>query len=113
MKFVIKLNNSEQAVFAGCFGFIFSLPNFNQIFLEKIFPIIIETSTSFTTFFKVLYVLLSLLLAYNTYGWIIQLIGFMNKTKNIHKNYGLYVAKIFFFGVLGFAVAIGLNNWLF
>ena len=113
MRFVIELNNSEQAVFLGCFGLIFSLPNFNQIFLEKIFPIIIETSTNFTTLFKILYVLLSLLLAYNSYHWIIQLAKFMKKTKNIHNNYNLYLVKLFFFGLLGFVVAIGLNNWLF
>ena len=113
MDLVIKLSTSESLVFFGCFGLVFALPNFYQIFLKEIFPIIIETSTSYTTLFKILYVVLLLFISYETYHWIIDIIKIMKKTKNIHNNYGLYVLNVVIFGVLGFLVASILNLWLF
>ena len=110
---VIEMNKSEALIFSGCFGIVFSLPNFYQIFLKNIFPIIIENSTQFTLLFKILYVLLSLLLVYNSYHWIVKLFKIMKKTRNIHRNYNLYIAQTFFFGISGFVTAVILNNRLF
>lgn len=110
---VIKLNNSEALAFTGCFGLIFSLPNFYQIFLQNVFPIIIETATTNVGLFKFLYAILSILLVYETYHWIIQLSKMIQKTSNLRINYNLYLIKVGFFALLGFASAILLNNWLF
>ncbi|USN45322.1 MAG: hypothetical protein H6502_04675 [Candidatus Woesearchaeota archaeon] len=110
---VIELNNSEALAFSGCFGLLFALPNIYQIFLNQIFPIIIETSTNYTGLFKFLYAIAIILLTYETYHWIIQLVKIMRKTYRIHKNYRLYVFKLVIFGMLGFAVAILLNKWFF
>lgn len=110
---VIKLNNSEALAFTGCFGLTFSLSNFYQIFLENVFPIIIETATNNIDLFKFLYVILSLLLVYETYHWIIQLSRMIKKTSSLRINYNCYLIKVGFFALLGFASAILLNNWLF
>jgi len=110
---VIKLNNSEALAFSGLFGLFFSLPNFYQIFLEKIFPIIIESSTSNTGLFKVLYFVLLIFITYESYHWIIQLPICMRKTKNLNIDYNFYKLKVSFFGLLGIMSAIFLNKWLF
>lgn len=110
---VIKLNNSEALAFTGCFGLIFSIPNIKQIFLENMFPTIIETATINVGLFKFLYVLASIFLIYETYHWIIQLINMMEKTSHLRINYNLYLIKVSFFGILGFFSANLLNNLLF
>jgi hypothetical protein len=113
MRLVIKLNNSESLAFFGCFGLIFSLPNFYQIFLEKIFPIIIQNSTSNTNLFKFLYVVLLIFVTYESYCWIVQLAKNMQKIQHLKMDYNFYVAKVIFFGLLGITSAIILNKWLF
>ena len=111
--FVIKLNSSEALAFSGCFGLIFALPNLYQIFLEKVFPIIIETSTTNTGLYKFLYFILLVSLTYESYHWIIQLVINVQKTQNLNVDYNLYMIKVVVFGLLGIASAIFLNRWLF
>ena len=114
MSLVIKLNSSEALAFSGCFGLIFSIPNFYQIFLEKIFPIIIETSTNNEGLFKFLYVVLLLFITYESYHWIIQLATNIQKTQHLRNvDYNFYIVRIIFLGFVGIASAIFLNIWLF
>ena len=113
MNLVIKLNSSEALAFSGLFGLFFSLPNFYQIFLREIFPVIIETSTSNTGLFKVLYFVLLAFITYESYNWMIQLPICMRKTKNLNIDYNFYKVKVAFFGFLGIALAVVLNKWLF
>ena len=110
---VIKLNNSEALAFSGCFGLIFSLPNYYQIFLEQVFPIIIETSTTNAGLYKFLYFLLLVFITYESYHWIIQLANNIQKTQHLNIDYDLYMIKVVFFGLLGIASAVFLNRWLF
>ena len=110
---VIKLNSSEALVFSGLFGLFFAMPNFYQIFLEKVFPIIIQTSTSNKELFQILYVLILILVTYESIAWIIQLVNNMQKTQHLNVDYNLYMIKVVVFGLLGIASAIFLNRWLF
>ena len=111
--FVIKLNSSEALAFLGFFGLFFAIPNFYQIFLEKIFLTIIQTSTNNILLFKILYVFILILLTYESLAWIIQLANNMQKTQNLNLDYNKYIFKIIFFALLGIACAIFLNKWLF
>ena len=90
MSFVIKLNSSEALSFFGLFGFFFAMPNFYQIFLEKVFPVIIVTSTSNTKLFQILYVFMLILLTYESVAWIIQLANNIQKTKNLNVDFNYY-----------------------
>jgi len=113
MNLVIKLNNSEALAFSGLFGIFFALPNYYQLLVEKLFPIVIENSTSNVGLFKFLYVIALLFITYESYHWIIQLADNMDKTRNLNVDYKFYIAKVIFFGLLGIAIALGLNSWLF
>jgi|ETN02SMinimDraft_2_1059926.scaffolds.fasta_scaffold35518_2 hypothetical protein len=113
MVLVIKLNSSEALSYFGFFGLVFSLPNFNQIFLEKVFPIIIENSTNFQGLFKISYVLLLLALTYESFNWVIQLIKNMIKTKNLNVDYNYYLLKVVVSGLFGIISALVLNKILF
>ena len=113
MTLVIKLNSSEKLAFFGLFGLVFSLPNFNQIFMEKIFPIIIENSTIYQGLFKFLYVLLLIGLTYESINWVIQLVENIIKTKNLNVDYGYYLLKILVSGLFGVFTAVILNKILF
>jgi hypothetical protein len=110
--FVIELNSSESLVFSSCFGIFFSMPNINKIFIDNIFPIIIENSNNIKLF-KLIYIILSLLLIYESYNWIIQLNKKMKKTNNLRINYNKYILKILFYAILGIISAIILNGILF
>ena len=110
---VIKLSSSEALAFSGCFGLVFALPNFYQIFLEQVFPIIIETSTTNIGLYKFLYFLLLVLITYESYHWIIQLANNMQKTQHLNVDYNLYMIKVVVFGLFGLASAVFLNRWLF
>jgi multisubunit Na+/H+ antiporter MnhB subunit len=111
--FVIKLNSSEALAFSGLFGLFFAMPNFYQIFLEKIFPIIIQTSTINKELFQLLYILMLILVTCESIAWIIQLANNMQKTQHLNVDYNLYMVKIVVFGLLGIVAAIFLNKWLF
>ena len=113
MSLVIKLKSSEVLAFSGMFGLFFSLPNYYQIFLEQVFPIIIETSITYNNLFKFLYVILLLFVTYESYHWIIQLATNMQKTQRLKVSYNFYIIKVIFFALLGIASGITLNNWLF
>jgi len=113
MILVIKLNTSEKLAFFGLFGLVFSLPNFNQIIMGKIFPIIIENSTIYQGLFKFLYVLLLIGLTYESINWAIQLVENMIKTKNLNVDYNYYLLKIVFSGLFGIISALVLNKILF
>ena len=110
---VIELNTSESLAFSGFFGLIFASPNFYQIFLKEVFPTIIETATNNVILFKILYVILLLLITYETYYWIIKLGKIIKKTKNLNMDFNYYMLKVVFFSILGSAVGITLNYWLF
>ena len=111
--FVIKLNSSEALAFSGLFGLFFAMPNFYQIFLENVFPIIIQTSTSNKELFQILYVLMLILVTYESVAWTIQLSNNIQKTQHLKVDYNLYLIKIVVFGLLGIVSAILLNKWLF
>ena len=110
---VIKLNSSEALVFSGLFGLFFAMPNFYQIFLENVFPVIIRTSNSNKELFQILYVLMLILVTYESVAWIIQLANNMQKTQHLKVDFNLYMIKVIFFGLLGIASVVFLNSWLF
>ena len=113
MAFVIKLNSSEALSFFGFFGLVFSLPNFNKIFLNKLFPIIIENSTMYKELFKLLYIVLLLGLTYESFNWVIQLVKNIIKTQHLNVDYTFYLFKIIISGIFGIVCAIILNKILF
>ena len=110
---IIKLNSSEKLAFSGFFGLFFAVPNFYQIFLEKIFPIIIQTSTKNKELFKFLYILMLILVTYESFAWINQLFINMQKKQYLKGDYNKYVIKVVLSGLLGITFAIFLNMWLF
>ena len=113
MSFVIKLNSSEALSFFGLFGLFFAMPNFYQIFLEKVFPTIIETSTSNTQLFQILYVLMLILLTYESVAWIIQLANNIKKTQYLNVDFNYYLVNVIFYGLFGIISALFLNRILF
>lgn len=113
MSFVIKLNSSEALSFFGLFGLFFAMPNFYQIFLEKVFPIIIETSTSNAQLFQILYVLMLILLTYESVAWIIQLANNIQKTQHLNVDFNSYLLKVILSGLFGIISALVLNKILF
>jgi len=113
MSFVIKLNSSEALSFFGSFGLFFAIPNFYQIFLEKVFPIIIETSTNNTQLFQILYVLMLILLTYESVAWIIQLANNIKKTQYLNVDFNYYLVNVIFYGLFGIISALFLNRILF
>ena len=113
MSFVIKLNSSEALSFFGSFGLFFAIPNFYQIFLEKVFPIIIQTSTSNKQLFQFLYVLMLVLVTYESVAWIIQLVNNMQKTQHLNVDFNFYLLKIIVLGIFGIILALVLNKIMF
>ena len=113
MSFVIKLNSSEALSFFGLFGLFFAMPNFYQIFLEKVFPIIIQTSTSNKQLFQFLYVLMLVLVTYESVAWIIQLVNNMQKTQHLNVDFNFYLLKIIVLGIFGIILALVLNKIMF
>lgn len=113
MSFVIKLNSSEALSFFGLFGFFFAIPNFYQIFLENVFPIIIETSISNTPLYRILYVAMLILLTYESVAWIIQLANNIQKTQNLNVDFNFYLLKVILSGLFGTILALVLNKILF
>ena len=113
MSFVIKLNSSEALSFFGSFGLFFAIPNFYQIFLEKVFQIIIETSTNNTQLFQILYVLMLILLTYESVAWIIQLANNIKKTQYLNVDFNYYLVNVIFYGLFGIISALFLNRILF
>ena len=113
MSFVIKLNSSEALSFFGLFGLFFAMPNFYQIFLEKVFPIIIQTSTSNKQLFQFLYVLMLVLVTYESVAWIIQLVNNIQKTQHLNVDFNYYLLKAILSGLFGIISALVLNKILF
>ena len=113
MNFVIKLNSSEGLSFFGLFGLFFAMSNFNQIFLEKVFPMIIETSTTNKQLFQILYVLMLILVTYESVAWIIQLANNIQKTQHLNVDFNFYLLKVILFGLFGIISALVLNKILF
>jgi len=113
MALIIKLNSSESLAFFGLFGVFFALPNYYQLLVEKLFPIIIENSTSNLGLFKFLYVVILLFITYESYHWIIQLAETIDKTQRLKVDFNYYLVKVVFFGLVGITSAILLNKWLF
>jgi len=113
MSFVIKLNSSEALSFFGLFGLFFAMPNFYQIFLEKVFPIIIQTSTSNKQLFQFLYVLMLVLVTYESVAWIIQLVNNIQKTQHLNVDFNFYLLKIIVLGIFGIILALVLNKIMF
>jgi hypothetical protein len=113
MALIIKLNRSEYLAFFGLFGLIFTLPNYYQLFVENLFPIIIENSINNASLFKFLYVMILLFITYESYHWIVQLANNIQKTQYLKGDYNFYMVKVVVFGLLGIASAIFLNSWLF
>lgn len=113
MAFIIKLNSSESLAFFGLFGLFFALPNYYQLLVERLFPIIIETSTNNAGLFKFLYVVILLFVTYESYYWIVQLAKNIEKTQRLNVDFKLYLVKVMFFGLGGISSAVLLNKWLF
>ena len=112
MSLVIKLNSSEALSFFGLFGLFFAMPNFYQIFLEKVFPLIIETSTSNKQLFQILYVVMLILVACESVAWIIQLGKNIEKTQYLCVDFNFYLLKVILFGLFGIISALVLNKIL-
>ena len=89
------------------------MSNFNQIFLEKVFPMIIETSTTNKQLFQILYVLMLILVTYESVAWIIQLANNIQKTQHLNVDFNFYLLKVILFGLFGIISALVLNKILF
>ena len=113
MKNIIPLNSSEELAFFGSLGLFFSFPNLNSIFIEKIFPSIIEQSQTFNSLFRFIYIILVFAVTYESIGWVIELAKNIEKTRYLDVNFDFYMFKVVVSLIAGIIVAIFLNRILF
>jgi hypothetical protein len=113
MGLFIQLNSSEKLAFFGSFGLIFSLPNFESIFIQDIFPGIIANSGNFARFFEFIYFLLVFAVFIESVSWIVDLVRNIDKTRYLNVDFDYYVLKIVVFIILGIFAGALLNKILF